>query len=174
MLSWSDIDAPPGTKGKILHGEHPTLIWPGKDCPVSKGDEIALVLQRSECGPVPQVWITVSGITYTKKGESLAHYSVRDDRPLFLASATGYTRSADRAIDKEASVDDPEAQVAYSAQARLQNASKRVDPRKRERRIKDRLRAVLNDLKDDDAEIALLADLERSLIKAQESSKATL
>lgn len=158
----------PQERSAILADQHPQIIRPFLDdesCPFEVGEVVVLRSQRSMAGSVPQVSITITGIGRGKKGEWIAHYSVRDDRGLYLAKGPGYTRSAADSLDWEAPVDDPSALQAYAAQGRLRSAERSVDRRKRERAIRDRLRLTLEGL-EVEAQIALLAALEREIQKA--------
>jgi hypothetical protein len=110
----------------ILHEERPALTWPGKErCPVTKGEEFGLVFLRSLAGPCAQVWITITKVKRGKKGEHMAEYSVRDDRPLYLRHRKGYTRSAADSLDPEAPVTDPATLTEFAASARLRSAERR-------------------------------------------------
>lgn len=163
----------PQERSAILADEHPQIMRPfhkDEPCPFEVGEVTVLRAQRSTAGPVPQVSITITGIARGKKDEWIAHYSVRDDRGLYLARGTGYTRSAADSLDWEAPVDDPTALKAYAVQGRLRRAEQAAeqdeDHRKRERAIRDRLRLALEGLSAD-GQIALLAAIERDIQKAQ-------
>lgn len=163
----------------ILVGEHPALTWSGKKpCPVKKGDQIGLVWQKTHFGPVAQVSITILAVRRGKKGEHLAEYSVRDDRPLYMRRRDGYSRSRAVSLDPTAPVTDDKILDEFKASSRLQEARRREAEdseeeanRKRERSIRDRLRVTLKDLPPD-AQMALLASIEREITRAQNTSEA--
>lgn len=158
----------------ILGDEHPSLIWPGDHpCPVEKGDEIGLIWQRSLAGPAAQVSITITAVKRGKKGEHLAEYSVRDDRPLWLRHNEGYTRSRSESVDPEADVTDGKTLDEFAATSRLRTVRRQREEeseeearRKRERAIRDRLRETLRGL-NAESQVALLSCLEREIQKAQ-------
>jgi hypothetical protein len=137
----------------ILRGEHPRLERPyaeGEEAPFSVGQEIALKTLSSLAGPVPQVAITIIRCRRSKKGEWVAAYSVKDDRPLFVATQPGYTRNAEQSIDPEAPILDEGTEKRFVVEAKLSRANRREERetakgvrRKRERAIRDRLRQTL-------------------------------
>lgn len=158
------------TRQAILAGEFPALTWPGdKPCPVEKDQEIGFVYLRSLAGPVVQVAITITAIRRGKKGEHLADYSVRDDRPLYLRHRRGFTRSPADSTDPDAPITDEKTLREYSARSRLRAAEReeRADEarRKRARAVRDRLRETLEGLQPE-AQMTLLVTMEREIRKA--------
>lgn len=67
------LPLPDSFQEQVLAGDRPTLKWSGyEDPPVEVGQLIPLT---------NQVFITISGLTRTRKGDHIAHYAVDDDRP---------------------------------------------------------------------------------------------
>lgn len=67
------LPLPDSFKEQVLAGDRPTLKWSGyEDPPVEVGQLVQLT---------NQVFITISGLTRTRKGDHIAHYAVDDDRP---------------------------------------------------------------------------------------------
>lgn len=113
-------------KSAILAGEHPLIIRPyEKECPFEVAEQIVLRTQPSLAGPVAQVAITITGGKRGSKGEWIAEYSVRDDRPLYLRHNSGVTRSAAESLDPEAAITDEKALKEYAVRGRLANAERK-------------------------------------------------
>src|SRR6476660_9380113 len=94
-------------RSAILAGDHPEIIRPYVEpCPFEFAEEIALRTLPSLAGPVAQVSVTITGRRRGAKGEWIADYSVRDDRPLYLRHNSGSTRSAAESLDPEAAITD--------------------------------------------------------------------
>lgn len=163
----------------ILVGEHPALTWSGKrPCPVKKGDEIGLLWMKTHFGPVAQVWIKVLAVRRGKKGEHLAEYSVRDDRPLYMRRRDGYSRSRAVSLDPTAPVTDDKALDEFKASSRLREARRREAEdsaeeaaRKRDRAVRERLKLTLRGLPVE-GQTMLLAAIEREITRAQNTSEA--
>lgn len=159
----------PKERSAILAGEHPVLIRPycaGEPCPFVKSEEVVLKSHSALSGPVPLVWITITGSRRTKQGTWRGHYSIRDDRSLYLARGPGYTRSASSSIDPDAAVTDEETLREYAVQGRLRRAERADERKDREKALRERLRVTLKDLQPE-AQIALLGAIEREIQKAQ-------
>jgi hypothetical protein len=134
----------PEIRRAILAGRRPQLIWPGNEpCPVRKGEQIGLVFLRSEYGPVPQVSITIVALRRGKKGEYIATYSIRDDRPLYLAPGSGYTSVRFLSPDPDVDVMDEGLHRRLHGEALAANAMKRTQRRARADRF--RLEERLNE-----------------------------
>lgn len=132
-------------RSAILAHEFPDIIRPfvqGEACPFEPAEQIVLKALRSAQGPVPQVSITITGRHRGKKGEWIAEYSLRDDRPLYLRAGSGYTRSAADSIDPEASVEEEKTLKEYAASARLSHS--KVDEVRRKRQ-NDAARSALTE-----------------------------
>lgn len=161
----------PPERSAILAQEFPDIIRPfiqGEDCPFHPAEQITLKALRSAKGPVPQVSITIIGRHRGKKGEWIAEYSVRDDRPLYMRPGSGYTRSAAESIDPEASVEDEATLQSFAISARLshiQRQSSEGERRKLERGLQRRLRETMRSL-NPQAQIALLGKLEGTINQA--------
>jgi hypothetical protein len=164
----------PKEKSAILAGEHPEIIRKHEGaCPFEFAECIVLRTQPSLAGPVAQVSITIIGRRRGAKGEWIAEYSVRDDRPLYLRHNSGVTRSASESLDPEAAITDEAMLKEYALRGRLANAQRREDNaearRKRERAIRGRLRETLAGL-NRDGQVELLAKIERECIRARNTS----
>lgn len=190
MLDWSDIDASLKVKRTLLHGckcnqcsegmyvkghSHPELKWKGS-CPVETGDDVSLYSIRSIDGSqVPAVWITITGITRTKKGEFIAHYTVQDGRGRYLAASGqgdqhGYTRSGSKSIDDEAPAVEPEYIEKWTKEIREQEKA-REHPKKKERRLRERIKCGLSGLNASQQD-ELVNEIERLVLKKEEERNA--
>ena len=120
----------------------------------------------------PQAWIEITKVFKAKSGHHVAEYAIHDNRPWFMDAGLGYTRSAGRSIDPTAEVVDPSVQIRYSIEAAQQrDEAKRKrreaeDPKRRQRRIGDRVRAAMTKLSTR-AEIALEESIEHLCVKAE-------
>jgi hypothetical protein len=125
------------------------------------------------------VKITVINLRRGAKGEHIVEYNVHDPRAWYLASSNGtgggFTRSSSRSqgscIDPEAPYDKEQAQqyaeqVAPANEERQKKKLGETDPRKKERRVKDFLQAVLKDL-DTPEKLAVLEEFEARLREVQ-------
>jgi hypothetical protein len=113
-------------KSAILAGEHPLIIRPYEEgCPFKPAEQVVLRTQPSLAGPVAQVSITITGCKRGTKGEWIAEYSVRDDRPLYLRHNSGVTRSAAESLDPEAAITDEKALKEYAVRGRLASAERK-------------------------------------------------
>ena len=159
----------------ILRNERPRIERPfieelGPPC--EHGTEIPLKTLPSLAGPVPQVSLTILLWRRSKRGSWVANYSVKDDRPLYVARQPGYTRDAEQSVDTEAPVLDEATEKRFATEARLTRVERQRDRedakearRKRERAIRDRLRQTLDGLGPEE-QVALLAQIERDCKKA--------
>lgn len=168
------MELSPDERGAILAGEHPTLIRVGKECPFEFAEQITLRTIPSLAGPVAQVSITIIGWKRGKKGEWIPEYSVRDDRPLYLRHNSGSTRSSAESVDPEAPITDPVTLKRYAAQGRLSKAQREANAeeaqRKRERAVRERLRETMKGLTPE-AQVSLLAGIEREIVRASNTSE---
>lgn len=159
----------------ILRNERPRLERPfveGEGPPSEHGAEIALKTLPSLAGPVPQVSLTILLWRRSKKGSWVANYSVKDDRPLYVARQPGYSRDAEQSIDPDAPVLDEATEKRFATEARLTRIERQRDRddakgvrRKRERAIRDRLRQTLDGLPPEQ-QVELLAQIERDCKEA--------
>lgn len=109
----------------ILAGEHPEIVRPHTgECPFEVGEEVVLRWQKTERGPIPHLWITVTAKHRKSPTAWRAIYSIHDERGLYVAKGAGYTRSPSGSLDWQAPVLDPEAAKQYAVQARLQAAER--------------------------------------------------
>lgn len=164
----------------ILRNEHPRIERPyveGEEPPFVPGHEIAIKTLPSEAGPVPQVSITFTRCRRSKKGNWVASYSIRDDRPLYVARQPGYSRDAEQSIDPEAPVLDEATEKRFATEARLTRIERSRDRddakearKKRQRAIRERLGRACDGLTPEDA-MALLARIERECREAERGTK---
>ena len=117
---------------KVLAGQHPPLVWSAESpCPVERGQEITLKKLQG----VPQVSLTITRIKGGKKGEHMAEYRVRDDRPEYLRHNIGTTRSPSDSVDPEAPVIDPTTLQEYATageqKTAIQGAERSLEAKRR-------------------------------------------
>ncbi|MGB7588010.1 MAG: hypothetical protein WBM00_04815 [Solirubrobacterales bacterium] len=137
-------------RAAILAGQHPKItrkVEVGADPPFKAGETTSLRELPSRFGPVPQVWIHVIARRRGAGGRHwVCEYSVRDDRPLYLAKGTDYTRTPAQAIDTEATVLDEEAARKSSAETRLRVAQSTQERSRQAQQVRNRVRVLLAEL----------------------------
>lgn len=127
----------PAERKAILAGGRPSIIRTADRCPFELGDVIALRSLRSLDGPIPQVAITIVGWRRGKKGEWIARYSIRDDRPLYLGKGLRYTRVRSESIDPEADVLDPKALKRFAEEGHLKTMLRGAFQRHQQEKLAD-------------------------------------
>lgn len=122
-------------KTKILNGSHPELVRPHENgCPFKVGETIVLKTQGTEAGPIPHVWIEVTGKHRKNAKTWEAIYTVHDFRGVYVNQGLGYTRSPVRALDPEAPVLDPAVIAKYAAEGAQKTALMGAEHRVGEKR----------------------------------------
>jgi hypothetical protein len=166
------VNLKPDERAAILKGEYPEIVRPHDNgCPFEAGEEIVLRTQRSLAGPIPLVSLIITAKHRKNPRTWQAIYAVKDERGLYMAKATGYTRSASQSLDWEAPVLDPAAQKAYAAQGRLQAAQRKEDQRealkRQQRALRTELVHTLKNLGGEEA-VALLAQIQKDIREARQ------
>lgn len=97
---------------ELLRRGRPKLEWPTMEaCPVAVDEEVPIRVLRTrdkDTGEViesPQLVIRITRLRRNKKGKVVAEYSVRDDRPRYLAFGDGETSDRARALDNEVEIE---------------------------------------------------------------------
>lgn len=164
----------------ILRNERPRLERPFEDDnpPCEHGTEIPIKELPSLAGPVSQVSLTILKWRRSKRGSWVANYSVKDDRPLYVATQPGYTRDAEQSIDPEAPILDEATEKRFATEAKLTRIERRRDRedaketrKKRQRQIRERLGRACDGLSPEEA-MALLARIERECREAEREKAA--
>jgi len=158
---------PQRAKQEILAGERPAIKWPGdKDCPVVVGQVVALGTR---------VQITITGIRRNRRGEHVADYRLRDDRPVLMrrtpkmfeapevdglgfpieptkeainaATIDGnYTQDPSRAVSDGGEVPDVEYRTALGLKSRMGAAQAKEKAEERAREDARRFAAQIRDI----------------------------
>lgn len=110
----------PKERAELMAGKFPELVRPHAEFKV--GEEIVLSTTRIESGTIPEVSIRILGRHKTKNGAWQPDYVVTDTRGLYVNQGLGYTRSAARALDREAPILDPAVIEQYAAEAEQRTA----------------------------------------------------
>jgi hypothetical protein len=165
------VNLKPDERAAILKGEYPEIVRPhDHGCPFEAGEEIVLRTQRSLAGPVALVSVLITAKHRKNPKTWQAIYTIKDNRGLYMAKATGYTRSGNQSIDPDAPVLDEAAQKAYAAQGRLQAAQRKEDSRealkRQQRALRTELAHTLKNLGGEEA-VALLARLQKDIQEAR-------